>query len=246
MAPQPLSRVLKNCSFSPWSVNALVKHPDLAAIIADVISLGARAEHQWAEILVHLLRADPKTGMAMYAEVSSAEAQRAMLLAAAKARLSKKDYLLVSAVMAACAPARRIRNHFAHRLWGHADQISDGLLLIDPEELAGWNVELAIINQKMMETGEPFMPPEVGTRSIMVWKARDLAEARRAAFSVLEMLSILASGLDLSVSGYDLDGPTRHLLLKRPDVLREAQRLYRQNGLRAPSAPRARKPRKKP
>jgi len=126
MAGQPLSSLDPKAGYS-FGIDILERHPELASYIAQTISIGSIIERRWSAILVQLLQADPLTGMAMYQALTSTVAQRAALGAAAKVRLSPEDFKLFQAVATAITPARKIRNDFAHHIWGESALVPGGL-----------------------------------------------------------------------------------------------------------------------
>lgn len=198
----------------------------------NVINTGSMLEHYLSLILVDLLKADPAPGMAMYQALSGAEARRAALLGAASVALSVDDALLFQAIMTAIAPARRVRNAFAHHLWGDAPDIQNALLLCDPDEFLRVDVGGAAANAQMAKTGQVAVPPEMDRSKIMVWRQTALKEADRAADDALDTVRELMIGLHWFGPG--IDGATRRHLLLRLPVAQALQRLKKQN---APEVP---------
>lgn len=227
MPPQPLSKVRRDAKFH-FERDTLEKYPELAAIILRVINIGSLTDAHWSSILVSLLKADPKPGMAMYEALTSNEAKRAALLAAARARMNEDDYALFGAVLDSTAPTRRIRNRFAHYLWGYSPQISNALLLADPANFTRFETELAEVNREMNRTRSLLPPPKFDTSQIEVWRKRSLEEAARDASACLDAVKELWTGV--KVFELPLNGQTRELLLKRPPVSQALRRWKKQNG----------------
>ena len=86
MGPQPLSKVRPKAIYR-FGNGVFETHPDLSVIIIRVVNTGAMAEWRWGGMLVDLMSADVRTGMAMYEAHSGAESRRAALLAAAQSKL---------------------------------------------------------------------------------------------------------------------------------------------------------------
>src|ERR1700722_8180215 len=108
--PQPLFSVYQGpidaLTYS-FKITVPRKNPNLGQIVLAIINQHSHTDYFWSMILIELLHADPVTGSAMYQSLVSADARRAALLAAAKARLTRKDdYMLFEAVMNAVASQR--------------------------------------------------------------------------------------------------------------------------------------------
>jgi hypothetical protein len=148
-----------------------------------------------------------------------------MLLSAAEVALQKDDWVLFQAVIKAISPARRTRNDFAHHVWGSAAQIPDALLLVDPKYLTHYDVEVAVINAEMLTSRSIVTLPDLDMSLLMVWKRRDLEEARQIAKEALVITRELREGLDLSAPGLEIGGGTRQRLLNRPSIAQAFRRL---------------------
>jgi hypothetical protein len=134
MAPQPLSLVRTNPTIRILD-SGREPNAKLSGMAMGVIRIASLIDLKWSEILVDILHADPKTGMAMYQALISADAKRAALLAAASARMSEQDSLLFRACVASTYTVREVRNKFAHHIWAVCDDIPDALLLASPDAL---------------------------------------------------------------------------------------------------------------
>lgn len=121
----------------------------------------------------------------MYQALAGAEAKRAALGAAATVRLSKDDQLLFTAVSQAVAHPRRLRNSFAHDIWGVSPDIPDALLQIEPAALTDANVR-AIVNNR---SGTAHTDDIFDKSRAFVWREKDFEDANEA---MLEGLVIMA------------------------------------------------------
>ncbi|HEV2562337.1 MAG TPA: hypothetical protein VGT78_09375 [Rhizomicrobium sp.] len=205
----------------------LTPYPNLCCIIMEAISFGSQVEFNWSAVLVDLLKSDTKTGMAMYEALSGGESRRAALQGAAEAALPRDDFLLFKAVEKVLAPARRVRNTFAHHIWGVSDAVPNALILIDPKCLRQYEVQRA-----------SSLGPEVDRSLVTVWKERDLNEARAAIYDGLLILGILADGL----AGKPLERPqinasARQQLLSRPPILQALRKTSQKNTPPIPPKP---------
>jgi hypothetical protein len=223
MAPQPLSRVKASAVVS-WGQGALKSYPHLCSIVMEAISFGAQVEFNWSAIIVDLLRAEAKTGMAMYQALSGAEARRTALSAAAKIALSPDDFILFQSVEKALRSARRARNNFVHHIWGTSDQVPDALLLIDPACLLDFEV-------RKSSDGEA---REIDNSLIAVWKQRDLESAREAIRDGLSVVGGLARGLLENKPAIAIGDLARQHLLSWPAI---AQAVEHHNQKKHPQAP---------
>ncbi|MGP0058862.1 MAG: hypothetical protein ACLPID_06220 [Beijerinckiaceae bacterium] len=226
MSPQPLSRVKRDAKFL-FSTKALLDHPELCSAAMRIIDIGSRIEHTWSLILVDLLKSDPRVGVSMYQALTSSDARRAALMAAAKVKLSSQDFLLFQACFEAVAPVRRLRNSFAHHLWGSSSDVPNALLLADPEDFLRQDVNAAEAKIEMEATGRVAYLEKIDTSEIQVWKKasfeRALKEAQTAHFTLREL------GTGLHVFGPGINVKTRELLLNRPLVSQALQRLSKRN-----------------
>ena len=216
MAPQPLSRVKPNAAFQ-WGTGVLARYPNLCCIITEAISFGSQVEFNWSAILVDLLKSDTRTGMAMYEALSGGESRRAALEGAAKSALSEADFLLFKAVEKVLAPARRIRNDFAHHIWGASKAVPKALLLIDPKCLRQHEVENVV---------GPGWPPQVDRSQVMVWREPDLNEARETIRDGLVILGILSEGLaEKPLARPAIGASARQQLLSRQTIAQALRKM---------------------
>lgn len=216
MSPQPLSRVKSKAKFG-FPGNALQQRPKLSTIIAQIIGRDAATEHRLSLILVDVLRADPKTAIAMYQSVQSSEARRAMLSAAVKARLRPDDRALFDAVLKAIAPSRRVRHSFAHHIWGLSPELPEALLLVDPADLLRFDADAAEVNRKMGIEAQAIPLTPLNRSKVMVWKKRALDAALRNADDALGTVAELEWSFHWwSIS--EINVQIRKLLLNRPSV----------------------------
>lgn len=233
MPAQPLSRVKSKAGIK-WGPDALKRYPDLCCIVMDTISLGSQIEYNWSVIIVDLLRAEPRAGMAMYEALAGGEARRAALMAASRVSLPKNDYLLVQAVEKALAPTRRNRNNFAHQIWGISDEVPDALMLINPAALREFEVGVATTNFEMSRGRKAKMFPDLDRASVMVWKKRDLEEARSSTIDALSILATLTGALNQSYPVPGISAQARRQILRWPQV---AQALQHSNKKKTPPTP---------
>jgi hypothetical protein len=98
--------------------------PELAVLIARVATGWSRVEERVGYIIVQLLRAEAHTGIKMYQALSSSAAQKAVLRAVARDRLSQEMQDRLESLLAEIRALARRRNDIVH---GHWDTSPDHL-----------------------------------------------------------------------------------------------------------------------
>lgn len=142
-----------------------------------VIANWAHIDGDLSVILTTMLGADVHIGAAMYQALSSAEAKRAALLAAAKEALPDWKYIILQAALKATKPSRDQRNDFAHHVWGTAPELPDAILLMHPNVVLQVNVSCRQIQN---QSGNRVITPQnLNYSKIMVYKEADFAKAVR-------------------------------------------------------------------
>lgn len=228
MAPQPLSRVNPKAktTFGPECFNV---YPGLSQLVARVINTGSMIEARWSIILVNLAKADPHTGTAMYLALSSSEARRAAIKAAAQVRLSKDDFLLFQAVVKVTTPQRNARNQFAHHIWGMAREVKDALLLADPEFFTDMVLDVST-RTEILPRGIKLHPtfPKLNLSKVDVWTSKALEQANKDADEAQKIIVDLTKVINRAEDGKTGD-ESRRSLLSRPLIAQALERLSRQS-----------------
>ena len=220
MPPQPLSRVVRGDTLMRID-RVFQERPGLHGYVAEVVRLGALIDYTWSLVLIGLLKADRRTGVAMYQALTSAEAKRAALVAAATSRLQADDVMLFKACLRAGEAVRRVRNNFAHRIWAYSQDVPDALLLCDPEDLTKVTASAADTSDLLQANID-----KVDFSKVQVWKERAFKEAVQGAVEYLGAVRELETGLQFFGPGINLQ--TRALLLKRPPIAQAHATLSRQ------------------
>jgi hypothetical protein len=129
------------------------------------------------------------TAMSMYLSVDAASAQVAILTAAAESVMTNDEVEVFAALMTTVRAAHKHRNKHAHWHWGCSDEITDGLLLIEPKyrlrhTSAWWST--------YMQTGQFNEDMRLYNRDeIMVVKTDDLARSLREIREAVRLLRLL-------------------------------------------------------
>lgn len=186
--PNPLSRVLPGRPFFFLSHDApFDQKPELILDVMSVISTWSYCEVQAAELLSDFINAEFRTAYAMLNALTSSEARRAAMLAAAKVALSADDLKLYEGVEAAVRPSRNTRNAFAHGLWGSLPRLRSSLLLVRSEDLTESHIAWA----EMGNRGSPDMYPGLDYSQVWVYTAKELKKARESAWEALVLIRML-------------------------------------------------------
>jgi hypothetical protein len=233
MPPQPLSKVSKSSRLR-FGTGSLETHPELAAKVLRVIHLGSMIEYEWSTILVELLKADPRIGAAMYQALAGAEARRAALEGAAKARLDAKDFDLFLAVALTTRQAARQRNAFVHHAWGDSPDIPDALLLADFSHFINLGVKAALKPRIYTAHRWPIDLRQLDRTAVQVYTRVNIEEA----VSVSETAVRRIRALDVWLQSVGTDEPNARIraqLAQLPQVEQALQRLTTQNAQSIPS-----------
>jgi hypothetical protein len=132
---QPLSRVKADANVSFGQDDTMAIRPMVAVKIAECIAEWANIETMLGMFVALLLDTDGKTILAMYTGLENRAAQMRMVEAAAKSKLPMHHYEIFAVVMRAFVrPSMKQRDRLAHWCWGHSPELSDALLLMQPDE----------------------------------------------------------------------------------------------------------------
>lgn len=188
--PNPLSKVRPGLVRMRFDPDVLLARPELAAHISTILNIWAHCDHACIEILTQFLKADFRAVHKMQEALVGSETRRAILYAAAKNALSDDDFNLFDKTMAAVLPYRKIRNDFAHHIWGCSKDVKNALLLINPIDYAEIVVGIADF-----AAGGTNVMPQLDRNKILVYKARELNYQVSKATQCLSVLGCLASCL---------------------------------------------------
>jgi hypothetical protein len=158
-----------------------------------VIANWSQAHHNLFGMIASLLKLQPVIATIMFQKIENQGAQRAAILGALEHTLSKDDFPLYRATLATTESSQRIRNEFAHHLWGTCTTI-DALLLLDPKDQA---LDAAKSQEWIASNPRIGNPPKLDFTKISVYTKKDLLkEVRRTCESChcsSELIARLAS-----------------------------------------------------
>jgi len=208
--PQPLARVHPTLGFELANGN-LVHTPEMALAVTGVINLWAQIDQSNAFLLSQISGSEPVITSAMLQTLTSAEAKKRAILAAAKAACSHDEYALIRATLERFTASRNHRNDFAHHLWGRLNTRDDCVILADPKVVAAYTA--ATTSWIRNRTGTR---PDIDRNQVMVWTLRDfeiaLEDAREAHGSITR--------LPLSIGRPPSQNPMQAQLLTDPKIRR--------------------------
>ncbi len=114
----------------------MVERPELAVWIARVATGWSRIEERLGYIIVQLLGAEAHTGMKMYQALSGAGAQKAVLRALARDRLSQEMQDELEALLSDYKKVAGKRNKIVHGHWDTSENHPDELVWTDAADAA--------------------------------------------------------------------------------------------------------------
>jgi len=244
--PQPLSALTPEIlpgggvKIVVFNQDTLADRPKLAAKVMRVISTCSFIDQQLSKIMANFIKADFELVTAMLLAMSGAEGRRAAMNAAAHTALSEEDYCLYMAVLKVTAPPRNQRNKYAHHLWGTANYIPDGLLLIDPRYAARCDAKYAAefkayreaLDAHRIQSPRPAPMPKPPTHDffdytqILVYREPDIDRDIRDALKAVDMIGHLT----VALSDHRAAAEMRPKLFAEPLIQQALQPKSTENG----------------
>ena len=117
-------------------------YPEVSALAARCIALGAQIESLYGAILITMLGANAKPAAAMYRSLQSLNAQSTVVQAAAEAVLENDELDLLAAISSLTNRSMVHRHRLAHWVWGSSSGYPDAIVLINPKMLLEYEVDL--------------------------------------------------------------------------------------------------------
>lgn len=221
---QPLSRVSPKSQvmFYQGAINA---RPDLVPMIMHVIDSWSHIDLMLTKFLTRLLKADHIVVSAMMQGITSGEARRAALNGAVSAALRPSDIPIFEAVMRSVSPSRKIRNEFAHHIWGVSPDLPDALLLIDPKHMAAQSA-VNEIRDKSPDSEKEKFSQAYDHSAIFVWRKGDFERQCKAANRAVSLIGKFHYGLHPTSAWRGLQ---HNELLSDPEVQQALQPKSREN-----------------
>ena len=132
--PQPLSKVAPNAAYSICNVGdyPLARHPDLALLVAEVISSWSNVEAFHLNLFINLMGGKKDKAAKIFLSLESRSARLSAIRAIA-ADLPEKHRNLLNAILSISRSYSKARDKIAHHVWGDSHDLPDALLLVDPK-----------------------------------------------------------------------------------------------------------------
>jgi hypothetical protein len=201
--PQPLSRVMPTASVYMNNIGdfPLQRHPEMALLIAEVISTWATVEAFMLDMFVDMMGGDSNNAAIVFLALEAQSAKSAAIQAIARKVLSPDNQKLLSAILAPVKSGQKERDKVAHGVWGDSPQINDGVLLSDPRDK--YNGQSRYLN-------------------IFVYKFEDFDAIRRKN----QRLSSFGMSFHYIITGHitNKDGDIFHRLCSEPEIREKLDR----------------------
>jgi hypothetical protein len=152
--PQPLSRVVPPPQDITMHRDVASRQPELAALVAQAISVWSLVEYTIGCTLVDILGAKASPAIAMYSAINSSNVQMAAIRAAAEYALTAQYFEYFEALMKLYGTHAKQRHKFAHWIWAYCEKAPDHLVLVDPINFIHTHTMLAEIRHNQVVIGE--------------------------------------------------------------------------------------------
>lgn len=178
MPPRPFSEVVSEGYTWTWGPNEMLKRPEHAAYVAAVVGAWSHSEAGLVRLLATILKRSARSAVLMLDELRSFDRQATLVRRVARIELPPDDAALVDAVLGIVAPLAKVRNQFAHHIWGVSPLVDDGLLLAPPELQRDWylvGLEMSELHHRWRDRPQPDYQRH--NERILVYRLSDLKEA---------------------------------------------------------------------
>lgn len=184
-----------------WSstIESVSQRPALAVHIAMIANLWATVEYSLGLLIAHILDAEAVVGTAMYLSLISETSRDAVLITAAKEKLSEDKFTEFEELIRTLKGPRKMRNVVIHGLWATAKDRPDSLILIDHRKMARMfsytNKEMEPLSDELKKYGKAI---EDHANSALEYTEKDFIRIED---------SIMAASSKLGKFSYDLMAP---------------------------------------
>jgi len=212
--PQPLSKVHPKATVILGYAEEIF-NPEFTTSIFQVVNTWAVCEHILSHLISRFVKGDFEIVTAMFHALSSSEARRDALFAAAQKALSREDFNLIRATMRAAKPTRDQRNCFVHHIWGYSPEIPDAMVLADPTALSEHILDA---NRSFLEIWRGKPPRKLvdyDHSKIFVYRENDFFDAVANAKNAYEWFFKLFVVIGAPVPAHDT---IRNELLSQPPI----------------------------
>ena len=169
-----------------------LRYPQLSAIAANCVALGAQIESLYGSVLTTFLGADAAPAAAMYRSIQNSSIQTTVVLAAAKTVLRSDEYDVLSVIVGICNSALKTRHRLSHWVWGQCSGYPDAIVLIDPKALLEYEIG---IGRFMYPNEGRGLLAKFDTKTCMVFDKVALTEALNKLSEAENLLATFRVGI---------------------------------------------------
>jgi hypothetical protein len=153
----------------------LGQRPDLAALVAETITIWSYAEHSLGKAVAAMSRDASITAMREYADNWQFAKRKKIVIKAANAKLPDPYLTTFLKVLDIISGLAKRRHAFAHGIWGTVESIPDGLLLVDPKHMfMHWGAANDWVAKFARGSGQLALRKPLDNKLIEVWSVADL------------------------------------------------------------------------
>ena len=195
------------------------KRPELAMKMARVIHSWAVVEVELATALCEAMKAAAEPFAAAFQALNSTAAQASVADAAIRVTVPTNMLPAFDAIMSLFRSGKRVRDRFAHGIWGWSDRLPDALLYVNPK-LIVMRESMFVQNARMSEDGQTRLSDCGGKHVItsdhvFVYDATDFDKA----FNQNDRLATLFHNFSRCLwPEIAADGAALRQLLKEPEI----------------------------
>ena len=193
--PQLLSRVRPDAGIAlgNGNDNPSIHRPQLALAAMGIIGEFSILESFMNSVFLTLLGTETKVGLSIYNAIASSSAKRAAVRAVAHQALSTEEQSAFSIIERRYNSVSNERNKLAHWIWGHSDQIPEGVLLCDPVKYMAHNAAFdAHLRERIARQSDAPARPDL-KEIVYVYYDHDFNRIYADLRQVVELVGILRS-----------------------------------------------------
>jgi hypothetical protein len=163
--------------------------PELAIAAMNVIAEYSILDAFFRSLFLQFLGNNPRPAAAIYASINSDAGKQDAFRAVSKS-LSPDELDILEALFFLQKKCAKARNRLAHWTWGHASELPEAFLLVDPDSHAQNTITSSeeqtirkrhmlarMLQREIDDPPIPYVPPRIPLDGILVYDRKDLAEA---------------------------------------------------------------------
>lgn len=171
MPPQPLLKICPEAGIS-FTPERVIERPEVAAWIGQCITCWSWVETQTSRLFTLLLGLNIEAGTELYNSFPGASLKENGIKILARSKLGPAHYQIIDALLKVVNSHQKIRDKIAHWYWGISDQITDGLILVDPKDIL---IQDARVKDKALRSEFPTADDyRIPLDRVYVYRTKDL------------------------------------------------------------------------